>query len=341
MLEAGPAVAVIVIHAGMGKAGSSSVQRWLQTNSPALREGGFTLLAAPPSESGEIAFAPHDGGRFNSRWIMESVLADPAAAQQRADAFAEALAVSAERYGDVVVSAEAFGRVFYGPHVPTLTALQRLSARHEVRVAYYARPQHTSLEARWRQAGFRTAMRPSTFIERRAAILHYASTRRGVRSLAPGVQFEPRPFHEDLLDGGDVVADFAGRFLGVEAAEEVWVNRGLPLEVVNVLHAAPPGMFWDRSYGNRRVKRIKQLLDGHPIPEKAERIAFSRQVLLKYAYERFAAENSALGWEDFVPEPEDPEGTPGLEALDELWAPQASEAELSVLFRTLLAAIDE
>ena len=333
-------MAVIVIHAGMGKAGSSSVLRWLRDNSPALREGGFSVVTAPFSETGDIVFAPYDRGVLSSGWIARSLLANEGGAQPRADALAEALDGAADRYGDLVVTGESLASLFYNLHAPSLTALEWLAAQHEVRVAYYVRPQHTSLEARWRQAGFRSGKRPSVHIERRAAFLHYASTRRGVRSRAPSIDFEPRPFRQDLLDCGHVVADFAGRFLGVEATEKPWVNRGLPLEVVNILHAAPAGMFWDRSYGNRRVKRIKQLLDGHSVPEDG-RIALSRQVLRKYAYERYAVENAELGWDDFVPPPEDPEGTPGLEALDELWKPQASPAELSLLFRALDAAIEE
>ncbi len=333
-------MARIVIHAGMGKTGSSSVKHWLGTNTDLVRQGGFTLVVAPPSEAGEIAFAPPEGRAIGSRWAIEWVLADPADVARRADRLVTALDAAARRYGDVVITAEAFERPFYDLHEPILTALQRLSGQHEVRVAYYVGPQHSSLEARWRQAGFRGRLGPSAYVERRVGLLRYAATRRGVRSIAPGLDFEPRPFRSDLLDGGDLVTDFARRFLGVEAATSARINRGLPLDVVNVLHAAPPGMFWDRGYGNRRVKLIKRLLEGRELPE-SERALLSRQVLRKYAHETFGAENAELGWPDFVPPPDDPKGTPGLEALDRLWEPQASPAELAFLLRALSAAIEE
>lgn len=333
-------MALIVLHAGMGKAGSSSVQRWLQTSASSLQERGFTVLAAPEEHLGRISFVPCGRHSIHSGWIASKLTQQPPAGREAVETFVEALDDAAQRYGDVILSSEFYQGIFYSPHEETLAGLQRLSDRHKVRVAYYVRPQHESIEAGWRQAGFRSGKSPSAFVGLVARRLHYARTRDGVRLLAPDLDFEPVPFRSDLLIGGDVVADFAHRFLGIEVDERLWVNRGLPLEVVNVLRAAPPGMFWDRSYGNRRVKLIKQLLDGHSFPED-DRIALSRQVLLKYAHHRFAAEHAELGWNDFVPAPEDPAAIPGLEALDELWKPQASPAELSLMFRALQAAIEE
>jgi hypothetical protein len=330
-------VAAIVIHAGMPKTGSTSIQRWLQDNWHDLREHGITVAVAPKQGVGEIAFAPYEKGNVSSGWIVARAAVRPAAAGEMADAFAEALAAAAQRYGDIVITSEGF-EVLFGPGSPALPALQRLSTRHEVRVAYYARPQHSGLEALWRQTGYRTGTPPSVFLERRVPALRYASTRREVHALAPGLRFEPMPFRRDLLESGDVVTDFARRFLGLRAGEGQWANPGLPLEVVNLLRVAPDGMFWDKSYGNERINRIKQLLRDHPLPED-DRIALSRQVLRKYAHETFAPENAELGWDDFVPPPDGGDEIPGLEALDRLWTPQASPAEMSLLFRALSAAI--
>jgi len=118
------------------------------------------------------------------------------------------------------------------------------------------------------------------------------------------------------------------------------MNRGLPLEAANAIRIAPEGMFWGDGDGNRRVRLLKRLLADHRSPED-ERIALSRRVVHKYAHERFAAENAELGWDDFVPPPakEQSADVPGIEALDRLWTPQASPAELALLFRALDAAI--
>ncbi len=331
----------IVIHAGMPKAGSTSIQHWLADNSTDLRQRGIVVMAAPRDDAERIAFTPYEGGKINSGWILESVARRQGeeAQRQAVGEFVDSLAAAAERYGDVVVSAEVLAYPFWALHAPTLEGLQRLSTSHPVRVAYYVRPQHTSLEAGWREFGWYRRMPPSTFLERRAMSLHYAATRRGVREAAPAVDFEPRPFREDLLDDGDLIADFAGRYLGVEASGTgERANRGLPLEVVSVLRASPPGMFWQRSFVSKRVDRIKDLLDGWTIPSE-ERIALSRRVLQKYAHEMFAAENTELGWPDFVPPPEHGEEIPGLEAVDELWAPQASAAELALMFHALDTAV--
>lgn len=329
----------IVIHAGMPKTGSTSIQHWLRVNSSALREQGFTVVVSRKGEK-EIVFRPHEeGSEVTSGWIVGSAVGRPSAAQEDlAEALARALATAAERYGDIVVSSEWFGVLFHGSAAPVLPALERLSAAHEVRVAYYARPQHSALEAFWRQKGYQTGAEPSEFVARRAISLHYASTRERVHSLAPGLRFEPRPFRRDLLERGDVVADFASRFLGIEAAKTAWANPGLPLEVVNVLRASPPGLFWGGRVGAQRLTRIKQLLASCQLPED-ERTVLSRKVLRKYAYERYAAENAELGWEDFIPPPEEGVDIPGIEALDELWVPKASPTELSLLFRALDAAV--
>lgn len=336
-------MAVIVLHAGMPKAGSSSIQRWLHRGWTTLREEGFTVVVAPRSELGEIAVIPYEETEteaVDSGWmITEAVQAPPATQQEAVDALIDGLAETAARLGNLIITSEHFAIPFWRLHDPTLAGFQRLASSHDLRIAYYARPQHTSLEAAWRQAGYRTGVPPSVYIAENAVRMDYAATRRGVRERVPGLKFEPTPFRSDLLERGDVVADFARHFLEIDVQEPTeWVNRGLPLEVINVLRVAPPAMFWDESYGNQRITRIKALLNGGHFPED-DRVALSRQVLRKYAFEMFGEGNAELGWDDFVLPPDEPEQVPGLEALDWLWTPSASPAELSLLFRALRAAI--
>jgi hypothetical protein len=332
-------VTVIVIHVGMPKAGSTSIQQWLETNSATLREQGFTVAALSQADAAEgIAFAPYERGGVNFSSVITRFGREAHPQWEKfANAFVAELTSCAERYGNVVVSGEAFAM---NARPPILTRLQQLTAQHEVRIACYVRPQHTSLEAMWREWGYRSGKQPSAYIEQATPAHRYATGRRALRAVAPGLEFEPRPFREDLLDGGDVVVDFAQRFLGVEvngAGERA--NRGLPLEMVNLLRAAPHGMFWDSLDDYDRLHRVKQLHIDQHLPED-DRIALSRQVLRKYAFDRFAAENAELGWDDFVPPPDDNE-TPRLGALDQLWAPRASPAELDLLFRALDAAIQD
>lgn len=328
---------VIVIHAGMPKAGSSSIQKWLEVSSSELREQGFTVAVSPPG--GPISFVPHKSGTVTSGWILRGAVGAPAQAQREsAESFVSALASAAGRYGNIVVSSERFAVPFWTVHAPFLVSLERLAARFDVRVAYYVRPQHTALEAAWRQWGYRTASRPSAFLERWASRLHHAATRRGARELAPGVEFEPVPFTEELLASGGLVTDFARRFLEIEAQSGHWQNRGLSLEMVNLLRAAPTGMFWDSEHDNKRLDRIKDLIRSNAF-EVDERIAVSRRVLQKYAFERFGTDNAELGWHDFVPPSDNLEPVPGLEALDDLWTPSASPAERELLFSALQAAL--
>jgi hypothetical protein len=333
-------VSAIVMHAGMPKAGSSSIQRWLRTNVAGLRERGFTLVVAPPNEAGEIVLRPHEQGPVNSGWVIDRAIGRPAAEQRvTIDTFSAGLAAAADAYGNIVVSGESFAHPFWSLHEPSLVGFERLSTLHDLRIAYYVRPQHTTLEAAWRQWGFRSGESPSTYLESYASHLHHARTVKGVEALAPGVAFGLRPLREDLLDHGNLVCDFAGRFLGIDV-EPVgeWANRGLPLELANLLRAAPHGMFWDSGSDNDRIERIKRLLAEDELPED-DRLPLSRLVLHQYAFERFAAENAALGWHDFVPTPAHASDLPGLEALDSLWTPLASPAELAFVFRALSTAI--
>jgi hypothetical protein len=333
-------VTVIVIHAGMPKAGSSSVQLWLERNAGELRERGFTVVVGSKTASGAIELVPHERGPVNSGWIVNEAVRLPDELQRRRSAaFVAGLSAAAERYGSIVISAEAFAIPFWSLHPASLDRFQWLATRHRVRVAYYARPQHTCLEATWRQWGFRLDVAPSTYIEERVPSLAYATTRDGVARQAPSVDFQPRPFRADLLEGGDVVRDFATCFLGLEPSKPgERVNVGLPLELAILLREAPSGMFWDNPHDNTRLDAIGRALDGGAVPE-GDRIALSRRILRKYAYERYAAENAELGWDDFVTLPEAAAELPGIEALDSLWAPSASPAELEILFRALRAAI--
>jgi hypothetical protein len=336
----GAVLSVIVIHSGMPKAGSTSLQQWLEGEAVDLRQRGFTVAALSHwDDEGNVDFAPYERGEVNFSAVISRFGREPGPVWQRfADSFVSALSSCGERYGNIIVSGEALAM---HPRRPILERLQQLATQHEVRVAYYARPQHTSLEAMWREWGYRSGKKPSVCVELATPSHRYAFAQRAIHSIAPNLKFEIRPFREDMLDGGDIGVDFARRFLGVEAhGTGIRANRGLPLEMVNLLRYAPHGMFWDDLEDYERLHRVKELYaDQSPLED--HRVALSRKVLRRYAFDVFAAENAELGWDDFVAPLEEGEDVPELKALDGLWTPRASSVELSLLFHALRAAIGE
>ncbi len=347
---------MLVLHAGMGKAGSTSIQAWLERASASLRDAGIHLLTTDPGASPEeLRLVEHESGNVGANPIAVAY-----GSGRRRDSSVLAslfgqLEAALERHRVTVVTAEALERYFSRPDEDFLGRLEQLASAHRVRVAYYVRPQHTALEARWRQWGFRLGLTPSEYLSRRSRSLHYFDTYTAVGHHAPSVSLELRPFRSDLLDGGDPVTDFAGRFLDVTgfepAAAPIWSNRGLPLEIVNALRFAPSGLFWSGSNDNERLDAIKEMLVGLEADE-AEVTRQSRRILQAYCRETFEPGNvrliESLGWETdhYVPpgEEESLAEEPRLERFDELWRPQASEQELQALYVALdraLAASEE
>jgi hypothetical protein len=339
-------VATVVIHAGMPKAGSSTIQHWLAVNARRLRREHDTVVAVARGAD------PVRVGKYDGRESINShalVLAMGRSEELRGPALGEffsGLDEVAAKHPTVVVTSEAFAHSLWRPDEDFVDGLDDLGSRHRVRVALYLRPQHTALEAAWRQWGFRSGGPPSAYLTQRARQLDYWSSFVRMRSRAARVDFVPRPFRADLLDRGDVVVDFAGRYLGVEveAGEAPPVNPGLPLELVNLLRAAPDGTFWSSRHDNAKLRRMKHIYSDLDLPD-SERIRRSRDLLQTYCHERFEPGNleliRELGWPatEWVPAPTERVGG-GLEELDELWAPSSSPAELSILFRAISRALD-
>ena len=348
-------MATIVIHAGMAKAGSTSIQKWLAQNAGGLAETGVCVLVAKFDDrarrEGPLRLSAYRSGVVVSNPVFEE--AGKSEASKRTallESFLEQLDAAASRHRVSVVTAEFLQHFFTRVDEQFLGQLDALAGRHEVRVAYYVRPQHTALEAGWREWGFRSGRLPSQAVAADSRSLHHLDTLARVRRLAPRVSLEPRPFRADLLDLGSPAADFARRFLGLSSppseADSLWANRGLPLELVNALRHAPAGLFWSRVNDNSRLKEIKRIpfeLDS----VENEEIARSRLLLQAYCHETFEPGNQrlieAMGWDtdNFVPAPEDDRGDvpKDLSALDELWEPKASEAELKALYAALDHAI--
>ena len=213
-------MAHIVLHAGMPKTGSTSIQTWLRAHADALRQTHHTTILRDATtlrdteRTTRVAFEPFDTGMSVTTvsFLMQYAVARDESERSElmalAQEFIDALDHAASRFQTVVLTSEAFAYLFAAGDEPFLRGLDKLAQRHTVRVAYYVRPQHSALEARWRQWGFRTGMNPTAWVLEQAAQLRYAETVSRVRELAPGIAFDVRPFRADLLAEGNVVVDF-------------------------------------------------------------------------------------------------------------------------------------
>lgn len=345
----------IVVHAGMPKAGSSSVSAWLERHAGDLRKESGIHFCVAQAKNGVVRVLPYVRGvpyvRRSPNSASLLVAADAADEHREGviESFSASLDERAESKRFVVLASEAFAEFFWRPDEVFLAALQELTRRHEVHVAYYVRPQDTSLEAAWRQWGFRYSALPSAYLASRERQLRYLETYRAVGRLAPDVRFLPRPFRRDLLDG-NVATDFDRRFLrGADAPvapDSPWENQGLPLDVVRALRAAPSGLLWESPHDNRAmgvVKKLVEQLDG----AESEDARLSRRILKRYSHDLYEAGNreliSELGWDTdaFVQGVEHAGESGDLSRLDELWSSRGSPLEQALLHRALAELVDD
>jgi hypothetical protein len=337
----------LVVHAGMPKAGSSSVQRWLGKQGKWLRDAhGLQLISARSGEDPdrpEVALCPQ--GSSESDQIGGRLT--PAGAKALFDQLDRYL----QRHEFIVITSESFAAWFYRSKSHVLPALNELAATHPTRVAYYVRPQHTSLEAAWRQWGFREGSKPSDYLRGRMRSLRYFSTVEHVQGTAPSVQFIVRPFRTDLLLGGNVVTDFAMTCLGIDdfppLPPDQWANRGFPLELVNLMRNAPAGSLWSGRNDNSKLSLLRNITATWSVSE-SPKVRRSRDLLQAFCHREFEPENQRLirhlGWqtEQFVPPVPTQSETEAVDLndLDHLWEPEASEEEQQLLFHALSDLVD-
>jgi hypothetical protein len=344
----------VLIHAGMPKTGSTSIQTWIRNNGVRLRDAHgisnvHTVETGPGSRTLEVTTTRNAHEIVFLLLYHESRQRGAGADELRVltRGFATALDTAASEHGTVLMTAEGFAVLFIAGDEPFLAALERLAQRHTVRIAYYVRPQHTTLEARWRQWGYRSELSPSEWVLDQAHQLRYADTADLVAGIAPHIDFDVRPFRPDLLVGGDVVADFARGFLGLDDAPPapgVHENPGLSLDFANLLRGAPAALLDDP--GTRMNSGARQLALGMlgrswGLAESQE-ARESRAVLQGYAYEEFEPRNRVLAaarkWPtpSFVPPPDDARSqVRSLTDLDALWQPPQSASARAYLYAAL------
>ena len=337
-------MAVIVFHAGMPKTGSTNIQEWLAEQSGSLRSHGIECLRIARASDGSISLIPANRQASTSAFLAGDLDSRPRVMKE----ICSALDLAARTAQTVVISSESYEVLFNGPgRRDALAPLEALARDHVVRVAYYVRPQHAWLESAWLQWGFRHEEPPDVWIRRQRPRIDYWETLQVVREAAPNLSFELRPFRRDLLEGDDVVRDFASAFLAVDDAmpeigPERWTNRGLPLEAALLLRGAEPGRFWRSIHDNKTFYPLKKIVLEGDWPE-TDRAKRGRQILHRYAYATFEAGNAQMinevGWptEHFVPpidsSPND--ANAALLELDDVWKTTASEAEKEAFYREL------
>ena len=101
----------------------------------------------------------------------------------------------------------------------------------------------------------------------------YLQTLESVEQSAPHVSFEVRPFRSDLLEGGDVVIDFAKHFLEIDdvppaESEDRWSNRGPPDRTRDGASGrVHPGCSGTRFHDNTILNRLRDIVLKSDIPE--------------------------------------------------------------------------
>lgn len=341
-------MAKIIIHAGMPKTGSTSLQRWLSDNAEQLQaRAGVQILVATNrtrrNPTRRVQLEPYESGTINSGLVLRAWGLSHFAPEVPLRFLTE-LDELASQFGSVLVTAEGLSRFLWAGDEQVLGGFQDLARRHTVRVAYYVRPQHTALEAMWKEDGFLRSPGPHEAVIDRLPRLHYLQTLEAVATHAPDLDFVVRPFRPDLLLRGNVIDDFSRRFLGVEEeCPRIQVNPSLPLRLVNVLRCAADGVFRNGEtelYPREKLRRVAARLDLPSTPE----IRRSRRILQRFCHEVFEAENQQLirklSWptEAFVPNVK-LEGPWDISELDTLWTPVESSSELADLHRQLDSAL--
>ncbi len=292
-------VAEIIVHAGMAKTGSTSIQRWLTQNRRAPRGTPVQLVAADgsrPTKTRANSISSSPTPRVTRTRAASSWRGAPTDSRPRS------------RSASCTISANWRRRTARCWLPPKRSACSstgstnhfwprstRSAREHTVRVAYYVRPQHTAIEALWRQGGFRRAAPPSAAVVGEAASsLHYLRTksRRAKRSRRTCTSTYARSAPISSTAAAQSPTSPA-RFLGIDTGgPDIQENSALPLELVNRLRHAPEGMFWNGTAelyprGKLRAAAAQLELPSSPATKR------SRQILRAYCRQEFEADNRA------------------------------------------------
>ena len=257
----------LIIHAGTGKTGSTTIQQFLFANATALEERySVTSLSIPRDETnpGELRLVrtQHSNGeQIDANWfsrVYRALQPEPITEQLE-----QQLAQFETGDNAIVISGESISRLLLREHPRFMACLKDLARRFDVRVVMYVRPQHSYMEAVWREWGFREGhAKPSDYFRKIKPTLFYAQCWDYWATHAPTVQFLVRPFVQHLLEGQDLLADFCRYALEIDIGSLVIPeakNVGMSLSAINLLRALPESRLWNNPNDNRLFKKIKML----------------------------------------------------------------------------------
>ena len=150
-------MAEILIHAGMPKTGSTSLQRWLIDNAERLQtQRGVQMLVATNrtrrNPTRRVQVEPYESGTVNSGLVVRAWGLGCFAPEVPLRFLAE-LDELATQFGNVLVTGEGLSKFLWTVDPQVLAGFQALARRHTVRVSYYVRPN----TPRSRRCGGRTA----------------------------------------------------------------------------------------------------------------------------------------------------------------------------------------
>lgn len=327
----------ILIHAGMPKTGSSSIQKYLSLSKKALATENISLLVVRNHKTDLCSINPFERGRVNSGSFVHNYQKSDNAGKIL---LARLLTQQLDKYaGDckkVVVTSEGFTRLIFSSDDIFLSSLVKLSKKHRVTILYYIRPQHTLLEAGWKQWGFRSGKKPSEYLRKKAKHLHYLTALKSLEQYGRDINIVIRPFRRDLLQGNDVVFDFC-TYLGIKPTHEELINAesniGLPLEIANLLSSIPQGILWKDMHDVINIDKLKKVIKTIDIPP-SDKSQLSRNILKNWCFHIYEKDNlkliQKLEWETdyFIAKENEINGKPkNLSALDALWKTAISDSE--------------
>ena len=263
-----------IVHIGMPKAGSSSIQAWLQRNKVALARQGvvYDRLAAPgaPSSSqAELAVCVFDrmGRQLPSRWFWSAIGVLDEASQR---AFAQShtarfrASVRAAQGRVYVISAENLAATLRTGEEITALAQFLSEFFEEVRYVLYLRRQEEYVPSAYSQTIRRGANTSLQDVMRRIIRRDYFKMVECWATAVGRDALEVRLLEPDALIDGDLLADFAA-VLGVDQTGFIIpdrLNESLSRAALEILcaHAAGHPAFLENGHKNPAVARFTKLL---------------------------------------------------------------------------------
>jgi hypothetical protein len=295
----------VIVHAGIGKAGSTAIQFWLGAQSAALEDLGVVSLRNGRTPGATSRWELTKSGSATSYQPVGAQAADPFADPEP---FVRNILALARHVDTVVVSLESLYDRLYRGDESFLHFMREVAARFPTQLLIYVRPQHLWLEAAWRQWGFRRSIPASEWIVGHSRSIDYRWLTRLPEPLQ-GCAVRLHPVMGDSTERTDVVRHFATDVLGLSGRSDLLgsgrfgANLGLPLRICAALWRDPPKGIWSDVHDNLRLGALKRLLDDElrsidrtdPVTHEV------RHILHGWATGRFGEANeeflTGLGWD--------------------------------------------